>query len=64
MCEMVTWSEFHAEDQQVLGSTIKKSSSHGDLVRGICAPLFYLLGIFVYVFIYICAEIINFCSLW
>jgi hypothetical protein len=36
-----TWSKFGTEQPQILGATggKKKSGSHGDLERGICAPL-------------------------
>jgi hypothetical protein len=31
---------FHTEDSQLLGTTVQKLSLHGDLVTGICAPLY------------------------
>jgi hypothetical protein len=35
----VTYTNFHTEDPQILGNTLKKFSRYDDMVPGICASL-------------------------
>jgi hypothetical protein len=41
VARIVTWSKFHTEDPQILGTTVKKISRHGDLASEIYAPLMH-----------------------